>query len=72
MHAGKTMLQKLMGVDWIGCLLSLGMVTPLLLALQWGGNEYPWNDKVITICFILVGDIPPCQSVQPNSAQSLQ
>ena len=62
--------QKLMSVDWIGCLLSLGMIIPLLLALQWGGNEYPWSDKIIIICFVLVSDIPPREFGQPNNVQS--
>ncbi|KAJ3478552.1 hypothetical protein NLI96_g9673 [Meripilus lineatus] len=51
----KTTLQKWIGIDWIGAVLSLGMVTCLLLSLQWGGNERPWNDPSIIALLVLTG-----------------
>jgi len=34
-------------LDWIGSVLMLGIITCLLLALQWGGVDYAWSDPVI-------------------------
>ncbi|CAK9781215.1 unnamed protein product [Cutaneotrichosporon oleaginosum] len=40
-------------MDWVGCGLSLTMVTCLLIALQWGGNDYPWGNWRIILLFTL-------------------
>lgn len=40
-------------MDWLGCGLSLSMVTCLLIALQWGGNDYPWGNWRIILLFTL-------------------
>jgi len=50
----KTLLQKWINLDWVGTTLSLGMTVSLLLALQWGGVQKPWNDRVIIALFVLV------------------
>ncbi len=42
-------------MDWVGCGLSLTMVTCLLIALQWGGNDYPWKNWRIILLFTLSG-----------------
>ncbi|PVF94123.1 ABC transporter [Serendipita vermifera] len=44
-------LQKWLALDWIGGIISVGMITCLLLPLQWGGVTRPWNDKVVIILF---------------------
>ncbi|QRV80260.1 major facilitator superfamily transporter [Ceratobasidium sp. AG-Ba] len=54
-YDNKTSLQKWLGLDWAGSILALGMVTALLLPLQWGGNEKPWNDKVVIALFCVFG-----------------
>ncbi|KAG9104701.1 hypothetical protein FRC07_009755 [Ceratobasidium sp. 392] len=54
-YEGKTTLQKWLSLDWAGSVLALGMVTSLLLPLQWGGNEKPWNDKVVIALFCVFG-----------------
>ncbi|QRV94670.1 major facilitator superfamily transporter [Ceratobasidium sp. AG-Ba] len=54
-YDNKTSLQKWLGLDWAGSVLALGMVTALLLPLQWGGNEKPWNDKVVIALFCVFG-----------------
>jgi hypothetical protein len=53
-NEGKSKLQKWIGIDWLGTILCLGMIIPLVLGLQWGGNIRAWNDKVVIICFIVV------------------
>ncbi|KAJ7615653.1 ABC transporter [Mycena polygramma] len=39
-------------MDFLGATLAAGAVTTLILALQWGGNTKPWNDKAVIICFV--------------------
>ncbi|THH08426.1 hypothetical protein EW145_g2713 [Phellinidium pouzarii] len=49
---GKSMRQSWLRLDWIGTTLCLGMVTTLLIALQWGGNEKPWNSTTIIVLLV--------------------
>jgi hypothetical protein len=53
-NENKSRLQKWIGIDWLGTVLCLGMIIPLMLALQWGGNTRAWNDPVIIVCFVVV------------------
>ena len=32
-------------IDYVGTILELGFITALILALQWGGNQKPWNSR---------------------------
>ena len=41
--------------DPIGTIVFIGGVTSLLLAVQWGGITYPWNDGRIVSLFVLFG-----------------
>jgi len=52
---GKTMLQKVLALDWIGTLLEMCLTITLLLPLFWGGNRYAWNDAVVIALFVVVG-----------------
>jgi hypothetical protein len=36
-------------MDFIGATLVAGAVTSIVLALQWGGNVKPWDDKAVII-----------------------
>ena len=47
---------KFRELDLIGTLLSLGAICCLLLALQWGGNERPWDDAMV-IALICVSPV---------------
>ncbi|KAG8888186.1 hypothetical protein FRB98_008204 [Tulasnella sp. 332] len=38
--------KRIMQIDWIGCLLSIGIITALLLPLQWGGVTKSWSDNM--------------------------
>ncbi|KAJ7851242.1 ABC transporter [Mycena olivaceomarginata] len=40
-------------IDFLGAILVSGAVTSVVLALQWGGNTKPWNDKAVIACFVL-------------------
>jgi len=50
-------------IDYIGTALILGFVTSLLLALQWGGNQKPWNDKDVVATLVLAGVLLICFGV---------
>ncbi|KAG8874894.1 hypothetical protein FRB97_005554 [Tulasnella sp. 331] len=50
---GTTAWQKFIGLDWIGTILCVGMVTSLLLPLQWGGVTKPWTDKTVIALFVV-------------------
>lgn len=45
--------KKLSGMDPIGCLMFIGAVCCLLLALQWGGQSKPWESS--TVIGLLIG-----------------
>ncbi|KDQ15404.1 hypothetical protein BOTBODRAFT_131210 [Botryobasidium botryosum FD-172 SS1] len=49
--------KKWLAIDWVGAILTLGMVTALLLPLTWGGNEKPWNDPTVIALFCVFGVI---------------
>ena len=38
-------------IDFLGAATLVAGVVPLLLALSWGGNDYPWNSPVIVGLF---------------------
>ncbi|KAG9003488.1 hypothetical protein FRB93_011114 [Tulasnella sp. JGI-2019a] len=52
---GTTWWQKAIALDWVGTVLCLGMVTSLLLPLQWGGVTKPWSDPVVIVLFVVFG-----------------
>ncbi|KAG8946702.1 hypothetical protein FRC04_011480 [Tulasnella sp. 424] len=47
----KETMRRIAGIDWIGSILSIGMITSILLPLQWGGVTKPWNDKTVIALF---------------------
>jgi hypothetical protein len=49
--------QAWLSLDWIGIILSVGMVTLFLIPIQWGGNVRPWNDPTVVSLLVLVGCI---------------
>ncbi|KAH8667032.1 major facilitator superfamily domain-containing protein [Xylariales sp. PMI_506] len=50
-----TLTEKLKKIDFIGLLIFIPTVTCLLLALQWGGSTYSWNNARIIVLFVLFG-----------------
>ena len=55
-----TLKQKILRFDIVGTALLIGGVCSLLLALQWGGNQYPWSDSKVYGCLIGFGLITIC------------
>ncbi|KAJ7767000.1 ABC transporter [Mycena maculata] len=56
-RAWKGIMQQVARIDFVGAVLVAGAVTSLVLALQWGGNTKPWNDKAVIVCFVVSGVI---------------
>jgi MFS family permease len=48
----RELLRQALWLDFVGATLVAGAVTCLVLALQWGGNTKPWNDRAVIICFV--------------------
>ncbi|KAJ3997132.1 ABC transporter [Lentinula boryana] len=48
----KDIFHQILQLDYLGATLIAGAVTCLVLALQWGGNTKPWNDKAVIISFV--------------------
>lgn len=42
-------------VDWVGIVLLSGSIASLVLALQFGGNEFAWNSGQVIACFVVFG-----------------
>lgn len=49
------LLQQLRQLDPIGTILYLPAIVCLLLSLQWGGNQYTWNNPRIIVLFVIAG-----------------
>ncbi|KAM7199434.1 Major facilitator superfamily domain containing protein [Rhypophila sp. PSN 637] len=52
---GLTVLQRIMKLDLLGTAMLIPAIVCLLLALQWGGTEYPWNSSVVIGLFVGAG-----------------
>ncbi|KAI5863057.1 MFS general substrate transporter [Durotheca rogersii] len=50
-----TAAQKIMDLDLPGTVCMVASVVCLLLALQWGGSMYPWNNGRIIALFVISG-----------------
>lgn len=48
--------QGLAAIDWMGSLLVVGGTLIMLLGLQFGGVQYPWNSATV-ICLVVFGAI---------------
>ncbi|KAK3318735.1 major facilitator superfamily domain-containing protein [Apodospora peruviana] len=47
--------RQIIRLDPLGTVLFLPSIVCLLLALQWGGSQYPWNHHGIIVLFVLFG-----------------
>jgi hypothetical protein len=52
---GTPILERIQQLDLIGAGLLIPAIICLLLALQWGGNKYPWNNSRIIGLFVGFG-----------------
>ena len=48
----QTFLQRLRQLDLIGAAVFIPAIVCLLLALQWGGADYPWNSSKVIGLFV--------------------
>ncbi|KAI1382026.1 putative efflux pump [Hypoxylon crocopeplum] len=51
----ETLMERFKRFDPIGTVLFMPSIICLLLALQWGGTEYPWNSGRIIALFVVFG-----------------
>jgi MFS transporter, DHA2 family, glioxin efflux transporter len=42
-----TLVKKLLHIDPVGIALAMGGITCFILALQYGGNSYPWSSSIV-------------------------
>ncbi|KAF5355236.1 hypothetical protein D9758_005990 [Tetrapyrgos nigripes] len=49
----QTIIRDTLNMDFVGGTLFAGSVTSLILALQWGGNQKPWDDGGVIACFVV-------------------
>lgn len=54
-YSGTPILERIKQLDLIGASLLIPAIICLLLALQWGGNQYAWNNSKIIGLFIGFG-----------------
>ncbi|KAI8584708.1 hypothetical protein K450DRAFT_217629 [Umbelopsis ramanniana AG] len=47
--------EKLGLIDYVGSVFLIGCTVCILLPLQWGGNQYPWNAPVVIALFCVGG-----------------
>ncbi|KAF9892617.1 hypothetical protein FE257_001019 [Aspergillus nanangensis] len=52
---GESVFQRIKQLDFIGASILIPAIICLLLALQWGGNQYPWNNSRIIGLFVGFG-----------------
>jgi len=53
--SGLTVKQKILEIDLLGALFLICAIVCLLLALQWGGTEYPWKNSKVWGCLLGFG-----------------
>jgi hypothetical protein len=51
--AGLSVKEQLIRLDPVGNLFFLPSIICLILALQWGGNDYPWNSTRVIVLLVL-------------------
>ncbi|KAJ5081040.1 hypothetical protein N7456_013278 [Penicillium angulare] len=51
LNVSRSIAERLKKVDFIGLLIFIPTVTCMLVALQWGGTTYPWNDGRVVALF---------------------
>lgn len=53
LHGSLTVMQKLKKLDIVSTAVFVPSIVSLLIALQWGGSRYEWNDARIIVLFVI-------------------
>jgi MFS family permease len=53
LHAGATLKQRIVEMDYVGIVLQAGCLTSFVMAINWGGITYPWNSGRIIALFVV-------------------
>lgn len=56
-HDGKTKIQLLKELDYVGLFLFTAGCVLLLLGLNWGGRQHPWNSAAVITPIVLSGPL---------------
>jgi hypothetical protein len=71
-HQSASVLTHIKRLDPIGMFFFLPSIVSLLLALQWGGSTYAWNDRRIIALFVVFAVLILCyaavQILKPDTA----
>lgn len=62
-HSGTPLLARINQLDLLGASLLIPSIICLLLALQWGGNQFPWNNSRIIGLFVGFACLALCFAV---------
>ena len=68
---GTPILTRFKHIDWIGLILFCGCICSLVVALQFGGNQFPWNSGQLIGCFVCFGVTPYSVRFQSNVVNAL-
>ena len=52
---GKSITERFKGFDYIGAVLSIGAQVALIMAINFGGSQWPWNSGRIIALFVISG-----------------
>jgi len=52
---GESFIARILQLDLIGAVILVPSIILLLVALQWGGAEYPWNDARVIALLVVAG-----------------
>ena len=68
---GTSFIDRLKRIDWIGLVLFCGTICSLVLGLQFGGNQDPWNSGQVIGCFVSFRRYSRLICIQSNAMDAL-
>ncbi|EHK97156.1 putative HC-toxin efflux carrier TOXA [Glarea lozoyensis 74030] len=64
LHAGATIKQRVVEMDYFGIVIQAGALTSFVMAINWGGITYPWGSGRIIALFVVSGVLFAVLAVQ--------